>query len=373
MPLTRSVAARAAGFETLRIAELRRETDDAICVGFEVPAGLRGRFGFVPGQYLTLRAVLNGEEVRRSYSICSGLDDGTLRVAIKRVEGGRFSGWAHGALAAGAAIDVMPPAGRFVVPEANRGGRSYLAVAAGSGITPVLSIMTTALTREKESRVALIYGSRSTGGILFREALEELKDRFMGRLSIVHVLSRERQDSPVQNGRIDGAKVAALLPMLVPGGRPDVALLCGPGGMIDSARAALVAAGAPAERILSERFFIDGAPPPRPRAVPQAGAAPFAVATVVADGIRTEVPLAEGETVLAGALRAGLDLPYSCRGGMCSTCRARVTEGAVTMDVNYALEPWETAAGYVLTCQSHPVVLGPGPGPGRVTVDYDHV
>ena len=350
-------------FHDLVLADVRRETEDAVSLGFHVPDALRDVFAYVPGQYLTLRTTLGGEELRRSYSVCSGLDENELRVAIKRVEDGRFSGWAHGGLAAGDVLSVMPPEGRFGAPP---DARTLLAVAAGSGITPILSIIKTALARRPDSRVALIYGSRSTSAILFRDELEALKDRFMARLSVVHVLSREQQDIPVLNGRIDAAKVAALLPGLLPDGLPDAALLCGPGGMIRAVTDGLVAAGLAPGRIIAERFTAEDAPPPRPRATPPPGAAPFATATIIVDGVSTTVPVNEDEPVLDAALRAGLDLPYSCRGGMCSTCRARVTEGAVAMDVNYGLEPWETAAGYVLTCQSRPTTA-------RVTVDYDHV
>ena len=354
-------------FHPLRVVAARRETEDALSLSFDVPAALRPEFAFTPGQYLTLRTTLGGEEVRRSYSICSGLDEAELRIAIKRVDDGRFSAWAHAALHDGAVIDVLPPEGRFAVPPQPGASRTVLGVAAGSGITPVLSILRTTLAQEPGSRVALLYGSRSTGSILFREALEALKDRYLDRLSVVHVLSREQQDVPVLNGRIDAAKLEALLPVLVPGGLPDLALLCGPGGMIEAAGAALRDAGMPAGRVLSERFTPAGEPRGRrARPAPLPGAAPHALATIIADGIATEVPVAEGEAVLDAALRAGLDLPWSCRGGMCSTCRARVTAGAVSMAVNYGLEPWETEAGYVLTCQSRPTTP-------RVTVDYDHV
>ena len=355
-------------FHDLVLADVRRETEDAVSLGFHVPDALRDVFAYVPGQYLTLRTTLGGEELRRSYSVCSGLDENELRVAIKRVEDGRFSGWAHAGLAAGDVVSVMPPEGRFGAPP---DARTLLAVAAGSGITPILSIIKTALARRPDSRVALIYGSRSTSAILFRDELEALKDRFMARLSVVHVLSREQQDIPVLNGRIDAAKVAALLPGLLPVDLPDVALLCGPAGMIRAVTDGLVAAGLPPDRIVAERFTAEDAPPPRPRTTPPPGTAPFATApfataTIIVDGVSTVVPMHEHEPVLDAALRAGLDLPYSCRGGMCSTCRARVTEGAVTMDVNYGLEPWETDAGYVLTCQSRPTTP-------HVTVDYDHV
>ena len=352
-------------FHALPIADVRRETADTVSLAFAVPAGLQPGFAYQPGQHLTLRTWLDGEEVRRSYSICSGLDDGELRVAIKLVPDGRFSAWAHEALQPGHAIEAMPPEGRFTLALDPAASRTYLGVAAGSGITPVLSILKSVLTREPGSRFVLLYGSRATAGIIFRETLEELKDRFMGRLTVVHVLSREQQDVPVLSGRLDGPRVRTLLGGLLDIPRIDDAFLCGPEGMIAEVSDALATGGLAPERIRSERFTASpGAA--RPRRVVAPGAAAFALATIVSDGISTEVPMQEGETVLDAALRAGLDLPYSCRGGMCSTCRAKVAEGAVRMDVNYGLEPWETEAGYVLTCQAHPTT-------GRVLVDYDQV
>ncbi len=358
MPLTR--------FEALQVADIRQETADTVSVALAVPDSQRSRFAFQPGQYLTLRTWMDGEELRRSYSICSGLDDGELRVAIKRVEDGRFSAWAHGALRPGALLDVMPPQGRFGVAPAPGAARTLLGVAAGSGITPVLSILKSVLSREPSSQFILLYGSRATGQIIFREQLEELKDRFMGRLSVVHVLSREQQDVPVLNGRLDGGKVRRLLSALAAIPAIDHAFLCGPDSMIDEVQAALLHAGLAPDRVHNERFGPVPTGGPRPQKPRPATDAPHAVATVIADGVSIAVPMEAGETVLDAALRAGLDLPYSCRGGMCSTCRARVSEGQVRMDVNYGLEPWETAAGYVLTCQAHPET-------DRLTVDYDHV
>jgi ring-1,2-phenylacetyl-CoA epoxidase subunit PaaE len=352
-------------FHQLRISALKRETDDAISIAFDVPDRLRESFAFCPGQYLTLRTYIDGSEVRRSYSICSAPDDGMLCVAIKRIENGAFSGWAHCSLQAGDMIDVMPPAGRFTVASRQGHARTYLGIAAGSGITPILSIMKAILAREPRSHFSLLYGNRTTASILFRSELEALKDRFIGRLSIVHILSKEQQDIPILNGRVDATAVKTLLPSLMPGTLPDIALLCGPGEMIDAATAVLAAAGMPQTAILSERFFAGTIPISRPR-MERPLEARFATATIIADGVSTSIPVAEDETVLDAALRAGLDLPYSCHAGMCSTCRARVTDGTVVMTVNYGLEPWETKAGYVLTCQATPTTT-------RVTVDYDHV
>ncbi|HYZ63229.1 MAG TPA: 2Fe-2S iron-sulfur cluster-binding protein [Acetobacteraceae bacterium] len=349
------------GFRPLRIHDLRRETEDAVSLSFGQPDG----FAFTPGQYLTLRTWIGGEDVRRSYSICSGPTDGELRVAIKLVPGGRFSAWAHATLRPGHVIDVMPPDGRFTHRPDPAARATYLGVAAGSGITPVMSILKSVLTLEPRSRFLLLYGSRSTDQILFRETLEELKDRYLDRFGVVHVLSREQQDVPILHGRLDGPRVLKLLTGLAEPPSLDAAFLCGPGDMIGAVTEALTGAGLPPGRVHSERFSPSGEPVLRPRPVVTQGP-PFATATIIADGIRTEVPLAEGETVLEAALRSGLDLPYSCRGGMCSSCRARVTEGTVKMDVNYALEPWELASGYALTCQSHPTTH-------HVTVDYDHV
>lgn len=348
-------------FQTLVIDEVRRETEDAMSVSFGQPPG----FDFLPGQYVTLRTQIDGEEVRRSYSICSGLDDGEVRIAIKLVPGGRLSAWAHRELRAGHAVDVMGPEGRFVHrPDPDASG-VYLGVAAGSGITPVLSILKSVLSREKRSRFVLLYGSRSTGLILFREQLENLKDRHLDRFAVQHVLSREQQDVPLLNGRLDGPKVVRLLSAVAEPAALNGAFLCGPGTMIDTVSEALVRAGLPPGRVHNERFTPSGEPMARPAPASSRGP-PSATATIIADGVRTEIPVAEGETVLEAALRAGLDLPYSCRGGMCSTCRARVTDGAVRMKVNYALESWETSAGYALTCQSVPTTK-------HVTADYDHV
>jgi ring-1,2-phenylacetyl-CoA epoxidase subunit PaaE len=352
-------------FFPLRIADLKRETADAVSLAFDVPPALRGNFTYRPGQYLTLRTTLDGEELRRSYSICAGLDDGELRVAIKHVPDGRFSHFANTALAAGDTIDVMPPEGRFGTDIVPGTARVHLGLAAGSGITPVLSILKSVLTREPDSRFFLLYGSRSTDKILFREQLEDLKDRFLGRLSVCHVLSREEQDVAALSGRLDADRLRLLLPAMTEPSRIDAAYICGPAGMIEDLPAALAALGVAPARIHTERFTPSGPPRATP-AKPPVDAPAFARATIIHDGKTREIDIAEGETVLDAAMRAGMDLPWSCRGGMCCTCRARLAEGAVTMTENYSLEPWELEAGYVLTCQAHPTTA-------HVTLDYDQV
>lgn len=354
-------------FHPLRVAAVKRETPDAVSIAFAVPADLLDAYGFAAGQYLTLRARLGGEELRRSYSICSGPDDGELRIAVKRVDGGVFSDWANTSIGAGDTLDVMTPTGRFGATLAPDAARVHAAFAAGSGITPILSITRGILAREPLSRVFLFYGNRSTADMLFREELEELKDRHMRRLSVFHVLSREQQDVPVLNGRLDADKVRLLLRHIVPAATISHAYVCGPGEMSDEVEAALLAMGLAPSQVHVERFVssLGGTPRPKP-APPDASAAPFAVARMIADGRSREVPVAEGESVLDAALRAGLDLPYACKGGMCSTCRARVTEGATAMEVNFSLEPWELEAGFVLTCQARPTTP-------RVTIDYDQV
>lgn len=355
----------APSFHTLRVVSLRRETEDAVSLAFDVPAALRAAYAFAPGQYLTLRATIDGEDVRRSYSICSGLDDGELRVAIKRVEGGVFSTWANASLRVGDELEVMTPDGRFGVAIEPEAARTLVAFAAGSGITPILSILKTILAREPRSRLALFYGNRSTESIMFRGELEDLKDRFLSRLSVFHVLSREQQDVPVLNGRLDAEKVGVLMRSMIPVASVDHAFVCGPQPMIEGLEKSLADVGLPRERIHVERFTPAAGGRPRAVVVPPS-APPKAIATVISEGVRSEIPVADGEAIIDAAIRAGRNLPYSCKGGMCCTCRARLLEGRVEMTVNYSLEPWETDAGYVLTCQSHPLTK-------HVVLDYDQV
>ncbi len=348
-------------FHSLVVSDVRRETADAVSLAFAIPAADAAAFAFAPGQYLTLRTTQDGAEIRRSYSICAGLDDGELRVAIKHVPGGAFSAYANTRLKPGDSVEVMPPQGNFAAPT----GRLYLALAAGSGITPILSILRSRLARDPHCRFVLLYGSRSTAEILFRTQLEDLKDRHLGRLSLQHILSREQQDIPALNGRLTPDKLRQLLPGLVDPATVDAAFLCGPDTMIDQLTETLAELGLPQDRIHSERFT--PAPGTTRRApAPAPANTPGTTATIISEGRTTTIGVAPGEAILDAAARAGLDLPWSCRGGMCSTCRARVTEGQVVMDVNFSLEEWETKAGYALTCQARPTTP-------HVVIDFDQV
>jgi ring-1,2-phenylacetyl-CoA epoxidase subunit PaaE len=353
-------------FHRLAVNDLRRESPDAVSLTFAIPSELADDYHFVPGQYLTLRTTMDGEEVRRSYSICSGPDDGELRIAVKKVDGGAFSNWAADELKAGDELDVMTPTGRFGVAHAPDEARVHVGFAAGSGITPILSIVKGVLAREPDSRFFLFYGNRSTGGMLFREALEELKDRFMQRFSVFHVISGEEQDIPILHGRLDGDKVRVLLHSMVPAASVDHVFICGPTGMSEEIETTCRDIGIAADRIHVERFVSEFGGKPRPRAVIAESAPPKAMASLIIDGKRREVPVAEGEAILDAALRAGMDLPFACKGGMCSTCRAKLVEGDAPMELNYSLERWELEAGFILTCQARPIS-------DKVVVDYDHV
>jgi len=353
-------------FHRLVIRDLRREAPDAVSLSLAIPDELAADYRFAPGQYLTLKTVLGGEEVRRSYSICSGPEDGEIRIAVKRIDGGAFSSFVTDELKRGDIIDVMTPTGRFGVALEPEAGRTHAGFAAGSGITPILSIVKAVLAREPNSRFFLFYGNRTTAGMLFREQLEELKDRFLARFSVFHVISGEEQDLPILHGRLDGEKVRLLLRSLVPAETVDQVFICGPTGMSEDIETTCRALGIADERIHVERFVSGLGGKPRPKAVVPASAPAKAVAALIIDGKRREVPVADGEAILDAALRAGVDLPFACKGGMCSTCRAKLVEGKAEMELNYSLEPWELQAGFVLTCQAKPVTE-------RVVVDYDHM
>lgn len=361
----------ASHFHTLAIKRIGPEAAGAVAITLEVPRELREAFDFTPGQFLTLRTTLDGAEVRRSYSICSPhqryAGAGEVEVGIKPVDGGAFSRWAATALKAGDTLEVMPPDGRFTPRVA--GAKHRVGFAAGSGITPLLSIIATTLEEEPASRFTLVYGNQRVNSIMFNEALQDLKDRYAARLTLVHVLSRQPQEVQLFNGRIDEAKVADLLRTLVPVEGIDEAFVCGPEGMIEATQRALLAAGLPADRVHCERFLA-GAVAPKLTAEhvdPTLDTAlkPFQIQLeVVLDGKTHHLTMNPRDKVLDVALEAGLDLPYSCRGGVCCTCRARLLEGQAAMEKNFTLERWEIEKGFVLTCQARP--LG-----SKLVVSYD--
>ncbi|MBF9128606.1 phenylacetate-CoA oxygenase/reductase subunit PaaK [Plantactinospora sp. S1510] len=359
-------------FHPLSVRAVDRLTDDAVAVTFEVPAELRAAFAFRAGQHLTVRRFTDSGvpetepiEVRRSYSICSTpaelAETGLLRIGVREVPGGAFSSFAVGALRAGDTVDVLPPLGQFSTAFAPDRVRHYAAVVAGSGITPVLSLVATALAVEPASTVTLVYGNRYARTVMFVEELADLKDRYRERLHLVHVLSREPGESPLLSGRIDAERLGRLFDTIVPVEQVDEWFLCGPYGLVLDARATLTARGVPAEAVHAELFHVDA--PPAPPVRPDASAAGSEV-TIQLDGRMSSFRMGRDERVLDAALKVRSELPYACKGGVCSTCRARVVSGEVTMARNYALEPDEVAAGYVLTCQSSPVT-------DTVVVDYD--
>jgi ring-1,2-phenylacetyl-CoA epoxidase subunit PaaE len=356
-------------FHPLRIASVRPETEDTISVTFDVPPHLADAYRFVQGQHLTLRCEIGGEEVRRSYSICSGVHEGELRIAIKRLPGGVFSTYAGERLRPGEVVDVMTPIGRFFTPLDPASRKGYVAFAAGSGITPVLSIVKSALAVEPHSRFMLFFGNRTSASIIFREELEDLKNRYLGRFSLVHIFSREPQDIELLQGRIDGAKVERLCRSLIRVDSVDEFFICGPEAMIDEVVGRLKRLGVDPRRIHFELFNLNPnqvrPPAPRPEAAPVEGRGEASRITVILDGKPTEFALPyRTDSILEAGRAAGADLPFACKSGVCCTCRARLIEGKVDMAVNYALEPAEVEAGFVLTCQSRPLT-------DRVVVDYD--
>ena len=352
-------------FHWLTIADRREETPDSLSLALVVAEASREDFAFEPGQYLTLRAMIGGEECRRSYSICSGLDENELRIAVRKVEGGRFSRFVNEALRPGARIEVAPPEGRFTAEIG--ASRHYAFFAAGAGITPVMSIVRSMLAANAEARATLFYGNRTTASIMFRESLEELKDRHLGRFSLFHVLSRESQDIDILNGRLDGARIAHLAKTVVPPQEVDGYFLCGPFGMIEEGRAALLAAGVDPSRIKAELFTTDDAPAPAPRPAPVHAPHEGEIhVDCILEGRTRRIEVEPGRLIIEAAHEQGFEIPHSCKGGMCCTCRCKLLEGEVAMDVNYSLEPWELQAGYVLACQSRPLTA-------KVTLDFDAV
>ncbi len=351
-------------FHPLRVSAVHVDTDDAKLVSFEVPEDLRETFVFTPGQYLTVRRIGAAEDLRRSYSICAAAGE-ALRVGVREVPGGAFSNWLHASLAAGDELEVMEPQGRFGAALSSAGGERgahLLGIAGGSGITPILSILKTALARDITTRFTLLYGNRQASSTMFKEELEDLKNSYLTRLALHTVFSREQVDSPLNVGRLDRDKITTFLRLIGP---VDHAFVCGPHALNDEAEAALRDAGLAEDRIHIERF---GVPPAVAQTIshaPQEGDATTARIAIQRDGLTREIGFtAQDESILAAASRAGMDVPYSCKSGVCATCRAKLIEGRVRMDRNFALEKSELAAGFILTCQSHPLTE-------RVVVSFD--
>jgi len=353
-------------FYSLPVARVHNETRDCIAVTFAVPPELQDSFRFQQGQHLTLRALVGDEDLRRSYSICSAVQDGCLRVAIKRTQGGAFSTWANEYLKAGHVIEVMPPMGHFNVPLDAAQEKNYLAFAAGSGITPILSIVKTTLLTEPRSRFTLFYGNRASSSVIFKNELMELKDTYLERLNIVYVMSREQQDIDLFNGRITKEKTQQFLQHWIDIADYDTAFICGPEDMMHGVSEALQEAGMPKSAIKVELF---AASIPKhqhkPRALDAQAAQHLTEVTVIQDGNAATFTMEKDkESILDAGLRAGLEMRYSCKGGVCSTCRCKVVDGKVDMDVNYALEDYEIARGFVLSCQSFPAT-------DKVVIDFD--
>ena len=381
-------------FHELTVRRVEADTAEAVIVTFEVPPALREVFGFTQGQYLTLRTTIDGQDLRRSYSICAGVDDGELRVGVRKVRGGVFSNWINEHLRPGERLSVMAPQGRFFVPIEPGARRHHVGIAGGSGITPILSIMKTVLAREPASRFTLIYGNRSLKSTMFKEEIEDLKNRYMTRLTLQHVFSDEatqdddpplaalappegvssglgaarRPDAPINMGPMNRAKIAEFLASVLPAAGIDHAYVCGPFQMNDEAEAALLAGGVPEGRIHIERFGV-AAPSGAPvgavvhEALP--GDAERSRIVIIRDGLRREIEFRKDQpSILDCASAAGLEVPFSCTSGVCGTCRAKLVEGQVRMERNFALDKTELADGFVLTCQAHPLTE-------RVVLSFD--
>jgi ring-1,2-phenylacetyl-CoA epoxidase subunit PaaE len=356
-------------FHPLKVADIRRETADCVSVAFLVPGELADTYKFTQGQYLTFKKDINGESIRRSYSICSSPMEGELRVAIKKVDGGRFSTFANEELKVGDVLETMKPTGRFYTALSPENKKHYVAFAAGSGITPMMSIMKTTLATEPNSHFTLFYGNRNFNSIIFREQIEDLKDRYLNRMSVYHILSGDALGSDLLMGRLDAEKCERFCTHLFDYKSVDHYFLCGPGSMIHEVKDKLVDMGVEPTRIHFELFTTPGQSAQHsaaPKEKKATGGGILCEVSIIMDGHTQQMELdSMGMPILDAALHKGLDVPYACKGAVCATCKAKVLEGEVEMEMNYSLEADELAAGYVLTCQAHPKTK-------KVVVDYDH-
>jgi ring-1,2-phenylacetyl-CoA epoxidase subunit PaaE len=360
------VGHRRATIHPLRVSAVEPLTDDAVVIEFEIPPELAGEYSFTHGQHVSLRCEAAGDDVRRSYSICSAAGSGRLRVAVKRLPGGVFSAYAFERLEPGETMEVVTPIGHFNTPLDASRATSYVMIAAGSGITPILSILSTILAVEPLSTVTLIYGNRTVKDIMFLEELEDLKNEHPERFALYHVLSREEQEVELFHGHIDAPRLNAFLDQLIRTDDVDEWFLCGPRDMIEAARSVLLERGVSAEHLHAELFHADDAPRPVRESSAASGASSGAAeVTIILDGRSSTFPVQpDGERILDAALRVRADAPYACKGGVCGTCRAKLVSGSVDMDQHFALEQREVDAGFVLACQSHPTTP-------KVVLDFD--
>jgi len=353
-------------FHSLKVRKVEKETEDCVSIEFEIPEDLKEAFQFKQGQNLTIKKVLNGEELRRSYSICTSPFENKLRVAVKKAEGGVFSTWANEELNEGELLEVLPPTGKFYTELNPSQKKNYVAFAAGSGITPILSIIKTTLLTEPESTFTLVYGNRTKSSIIFKEDLEALKDKFIDRFRVYHILSRELTEALINNGRIDVDKLELLFSKVIDQKRCDDFFICGPEEMIFCIKGYLEGRGISSNKIHFELFTVPGEKKSEAQTTKlETEEGPRAKVSVKLDGVVFDFDLNyESESILDAALKQGADLPYACKGGVCTTCKAKLIEGEITMDVNWGLEPDEVARGFILTCQSHPKT-------DKVVIDFD--
>ncbi|MEO5684057.1 MAG: 1,2-phenylacetyl-CoA epoxidase subunit PaaE [Chitinophagaceae bacterium] len=357
-------------FHQLAIKDIRRETADCISIAFDIPTHLKQIFTFTQGQNITIKAAIAGETLRRSYSICSSPMEDELRIAVKKVADGKFSSWASEHLKKGSELTILPPTGKFYTPLDARNKKNYMAFAAGSGITPLLSIIKTSLQTEPGSSFTLVYGNKNRTSIIFKEELEALKNKYIHRFSIHHIFSREKADAPIYHGRIDAAKCETIFQHLINIKNCDAFFLCGPESMIFTVKDYLEAKGVDKTQIHFELFT----PPGQVKSLVATGGPLIAEnvfqgkaskVNILLDGVSFGFDLSyNGQSILDAALATGADLPYACKGGVCASCRAKLVSGEVMMDNNYALEPDELNNGYILTCQSHP-------RSEKISIDFD--